>query len=214
MDPLIADLFDHIRSEHASTGYKSDMPTVARSLGLNFELGNTSVALPDGTVRVSRTVSVLQQRADAAHEISHALANAGGYTRAIEYYHASAPDLDAHIEELADHGADLLLMPDALVREIVRQQGYTGRSAWELSRFAGVDLPQAVRRLVFATEQRCAGFIAQGSYIQEAFTQNYYLPFWKGDRVPELHLYQEEGLSLFAVPERRGCVIGFIAFGP
>ncbi|WP_339098254.1 hypothetical protein WDJ50_18480 (plasmid) [Deinococcus sp. VB142] len=210
MDPLIADYLDHIEESHAAASYVSDMGALANAFGIRFGIGAVSIATPDGEVVVRRSGDRRQRRADAAHEIVHQLSDLGQYTEAIHYHHASVPDMHAHIEALTDHGADLLLMPTLLVREVIGEYGDTARAVWELSQAADVSPELALRRMAFLTlDQRRAGFLATGSYITYS-SANCYSPFWPGGRLPEPHIALE-GVSLFRLPSRRNQTIGFLA---
>lgn len=209
MDPLIADYFENLRRRHRESGYLSDMPAFANAIGVEYFRGGFSVTLPGGRIQVRRTAPPIQQRADAAHELAHSLADEGGHDALFRHYHVSVPDMNEHIEEIMDHGGDLLLMPDSLVEEIVNRRGWTARAVWELSEFAWVSPTYALRRLThYREDARCAGFIAKGSYIQHAHA-NHFTTLRAGSRVPEPNLTFEHGLTLYAVPKTRQ-VIGLI----
>ena len=209
MDPLIADFQDHIEESHAAAHYVSDMNALAAAFGMSLTAGGVSVAAPGGELMVNRLGNAKQRRADAAHEIVHQLSDIGAYTDAIRYYHASAPDLHAHLEALTDYGADLLLMPRLMVRDILCEYGDTARSVWELSRTAEVSLECALRRMAFLNlDQRRAGFLATGRYVTYS-SANCYSPFWPGERLPEPHI-AIENISLFQIPGRRNQVIGLL----
>lgn len=212
MDPLIDSLFRYAQECHAETRYTRDMPTLAVHMGLEYRLGEASFVTPDGLVVIDRHQPRQLQRVDAAHEIAHAIADDGDYTEALRHHHASVPDMHEHLEALAEHTADRLLMPDALTEAVVTRFGFSGRAIWELAREGDVPQEQAARRLVhLRPDQRCAAFIAQGNYIWHACKQHYHLPFWVGDRVPELHVLSEHGYALFAAPSTRSRVLGFIS---
>lgn len=210
MDPLVTDYFAHLDNRLAHAGHISDMPTLARELGYRYTEGRFSVAAPGLGIQVARHQPAILRRAEAAHELAHVLADEQMFTQRFRYYHASAPDIDAHIEELTEHGADRLLMPDDLVQEIIHACGNTAQAVWELSIFAWVPLENALRRVVHLREgEGRAGFIASGSYVQTA-EANGYSPFWPGDRLPEPHIAYESGISLFEVPRRPRQLIGLL----
>lgn len=219
MDDVLHDLFAYHVARHAETEFAQDMPELARRLGLRYHLGPDSLATPEGAVYVRAQASAPQRRSEAAHEISHLLTAESqrgepSYEDVIRWYHASVPDMEAHLEVLADHGGDRLLMPEALVQAIVGHCGYTGRAVWELSRFADVPPEDALRRIVYFDESvRIGGFISHGGFIQAAFSKRWHLPFWLGDRVPEPHVLIDEGVSLFPVPQKARQFIGVITVG-
>ncbi|THF69986.1 ImmA/IrrE family metallo-endopeptidase [Deinococcus sp. Arct2-2] len=219
MDDVLHDLFLYHVARHAEAEFTPEMPELARRLGMRYRVGPDSLATPERVVYVRADASAPQRRSEAAHEISHLLtaeAQPGdpSYEEIIRWYHASVPDMQAHLEVLADHGADRLLMPEALVGAILGHCGYSGRAVWELARFADVPTEDALRRLVYFDESvKIGGFISHGGFIQSAFSKRWRLPFWLGDRVPEPHILVDEGVSLFAVPHKSRQLIGVITVG-
>lgn len=212
MDSLTARYLEFLDETHASECYITDMTRLAEALGIEQVMGEFSVCTADGVVQISRWGTTITRRADAAHEIVHALAHRGNFTKKFEKYHASAPDLHAHLELLTEHGADLLLMPDMLVTEVIEQCGVTAQAVWVLSRFADVEPCRALRRLVHWSQpgvSACSGFIAVGSIIQHVETTGY-APFWYGHRLPEPHLVFGDNLSLFKPPNRPSRLIGML----
>lgn len=214
MDPLTARYLDFLDDEHAKTYYLSDMEQLARALGIDQVTGEFSICTPDGVVQISRGGTTITRRADAAHEIVHALADRGNFTKKFKQEHASAPDLEGHLELLTDHGADQLLMPDVLVSEVIEQCGTTAQAVWILSSFAAVEPWRALRRVVHwrhAGLGGCSGFIAVGSIIHHVEATNY-SPFWYGERLPEPHIVFGENLTLFKQPDRPSRLIGLLTY--
>ncbi|MCD0157180.1 ImmA/IrrE family metallo-endopeptidase [Deinococcus sp. 6GRE01] len=204
MDPIIHDFLQCITANHAATNYEPDMPTLANRLGQQYRRHDYSFYDPaNRTVYVRHDATAQEARADAAHELTHAIGMTGhpSYEQVIRHYHASVPNIEEHLEELTEHGADRLLMPDALVTAITRHCGLTARAVWELSRFANVTINDALRRIVHANpDTRIGGFYSTGGYVQAAHTLNWWMPFWIGDRIPEPHILLEHGATTYRVP--------------
>lgn len=214
MDPLTARYLQFLDDSHAAAHYITDMQQLARALGIDQVNGEFSVCTPDGVVQISREGTSITKRADTAHEIVHALSDLGNFTKRFRKEHASAPDLDGHLELLTDHGADRLLMPDALVAEVIGQCGATAQAVWVLSTFAAVQPWRALRRVVYWRHDSlggCSGFIASGSIIRHVETTDY-APFWFGERLPEPHIVFGENLTLFKQPDRPSRLIGLLTY--
>ena len=213
MDPIITDWFDSLKESHRKARYVTDMEALAAACDIEYFEGGFSLATRDGRIQVRRTAHPKQRRADAAHELVHALGHRQGFEEKIRHYHAVSEELtenmDEHLEEIVDHGMDLLLMPDVLVKEVLEEHGLTAQAVWELSEYGWASLELALRRLVHFKEGiPCAGFLSKGTYVQFAIG-NYYHPFYKGQRLPEPHIREESGITLFSVPDSR-VVIGFL----
>ena len=216
MDSLVADLLDFHSARHAELNYNPDMPTLARTIGTGYRMADSSFMTPERIVNVNAYAGRTQQRIETAHENSHALTaeediEGNSYVKAVRYFHASVPDLEDHLELLADHGGDRFLMPDALVEEILRICGHTARAVWELSRFADVTIKEALRRIVYFKEDgRCGGFFSCGKFIQEAQSYRYSLPFWLGQRIPEPHILIKHQITTFEIPNHERQLIGLV----
>ena len=207
MDPLISDYLAYLRRRHAQAAYVSDMDALAGRLDIPVLQGQHSLAqaapLDEDTpwVQVQRRSPRQQRRADTAHELVHALSEQGQYTQAIRREHASVNDtgeqaLDEHLELLTEHGADALLMPDALVTELTVRYGESAAVIAHLAHETDVSLQQALRRFVFLnTAQRRTGYLLQGNYIWYALTTGW-TPEWIGSRLDEL-AFLEAGGTLY-----------------
>lgn len=210
MDQLIDNYFTHVKKRHQHAKWVSNMEVLATTLGHDMQLGDYSIALPDGQIRVSRHQTKLEQRADAAHELAHSLADEKAFTAQIRHYHSSVGDIDAHVEVVTEHAADRLLMPDNLMKDLIEEYGWTARMIWELVVEADVSVPQAMRRATHYTEGvGRAAFQAFGSYIVQV-EGNCFAPFWPGSRIPEPHIQFEHGISLYMLPNKRNTFLGLL----
>lgn len=196
MDALISDYLRYLERRHRQAGYPSDMDALAGRLGIELLRGEYSVA-SGKQVQVSRGGTAATRRADTAHELVHTLSEQGQYTGAIRREHASVPDLDEHLELLTEHGADLLLMPDALVADLLAQHGETATAVARLAQEADVSLQQALRRFVFLNPaQKRVGYLLQGDYIWYALATGWARQ-WIGSRLEEAG-FREAGGTLCA----------------
>lgn len=213
IDPDIHAMFEYHRARHADEDFELNMEALAHRFGLAARSGESSHLGPDGTVNLRRGLSARERRSHLAHELSHHLSREGrpSYEQVIRHRHASAPDLPAHLEALADHGGDLLTMPDAVVRAVVKVCGVSAVAVWTLHQMCEVPLAEALRRLVHADPDcRRGGYISIGGVVQSASVWRYQLPFWVGDRVPEMN---SPNVSRCSVPGRRAAEIGLILVG-
>jgi len=213
-DALIDDLFNFHHERHEEVGHISDMPALARAFGTTYQIAENSFMTPNGIINVSASGGLRQRRALAAHEISHALTyeqdeEGDSYEKALRYHHASVPDIEAHLEALADHGGDRLLMPDFMVRRVLQEWGYSGQAVWELRMVANVTLREALRRIVyFDPLVRIGGFVVgSDSEVYEAASQGLRIPVWLGDEVAYPLELIDEGLSVFEISGQPGSYI-------
>lgn len=206
-DPLISNFLSYVVARHASTGYEDDMQAFAQRLGLKYSRSSHTFYDPlNRCVYLSYNAGGLAAREDIAHEIGHALALEGdkvNYEQLFRYYHASAPDIDAHLECIADIAADTALMPDWFVRQTLRLLGWTGAALWQLTGVRNVTIQRAIRRMVhFDEDANVVAFIAERgrvTCIEKA--GHVWIPFWLGDELPDTKELEAAGVSLHS-PDR------------
>lgn len=216
IDPDIHNLLRYTEARVAQVGHHPEMPELAARLGYTCEPGAMSRLERSGRVIYQADLSESERRADIAHELGHGLMREGQYTNfeeVLRHRHASAPDIDQHIEIMADLQGDLLLMPGEDVASVLAISGYNARAVWVLHQHMRVRLREALRRIVlYDFDRRCAGFVVQGRRITEATSHRCYLPFWRGSRLAEgvLEEFENAGGSLMPVPGYPSQVIGLI----
>lgn len=212
MDPLIHRYLTHVETRHRQSGWLTDMDALAEQAGYAVHPGERSVFIPGHRIEISRHVTVVQKRADLAHELAHAFAEEAGLGALLEHEHASvAPHLREHVENVNDHASDRLLMPEVLVEELARRVGWNAELVYQVAVFASADLEQAMRRLAYYhADSRRVIFLLLGSYVAHVAANQDYPPFWQGQRLPEPHLMQEHGVHLFKVPGRKNATLGWL----
>ncbi|UQN06805.1 hypothetical protein [Deinococcus sp. QL22] len=213
-DPLLSDLFLAHEERHKELDYTPDMERIAAALG-RVKTGEHSFLTASGEIVVESGLKRTRRREDLAHEASHALAaeliDDQSYVKAIQYHHAHVPDMDAHLERLADHGSLHWLAPREMVDKVLEVGGLNAGAVWRLHQTAEIQLHMALKRIVtFDEDGRRGGFIAQHGRIIHASSYQYYLRCWVGDDVPDEGSFQGSGVSLYQVPGYPSMCIGLV----
>ena len=188
----------YIALEHARHSHQHDPWILAYDLGIRVIPGrqNRGSAGPPAVITLARDASRPRQRYTLHHEISHVLMQRADLENDI-LAEVDEDDAENLLERVADHAASLLLMPAPLVERLVEQHGHAPVLIPELAREAQASLPAAMRRYVYAdADAHRAAFVSSGSYIADAASCNYWLPFWLYDRVPEVTLAHPEVAAL------------------
>lgn len=215
LDPDVYNLLRYQQARHAEAEYVDDMDELAAHFGCAVIPADASRLI--GTdLHIQRGLKFEARRSALAHELSHKLTqerddeHAPSYEEVILHRHSSVPDMPAHLERLAEHGQDLLTMPDHIVQTVLNLCGTEARAVWVLHQQQRVYLHEALRRIVhFDESARIAGFIAMNGVIHHAYSYGYYLPAWVGDRAP----IRGEGLTVFPVPGRPSMTVGLVTVG-
>lgn len=215
LDPDVYNLLRYQQARHAEADYEQDMDTLAAEFGCVVIPADASRLI--GTdLHIQRGLQSEARRSALAHELSHKLAQerdsaeAPSYEEVILHRHSSVPDMATHLERLAEHGQDLLTMPDHIVQTVLDVCGLEARAVWVLHQQQQVYLHEALRRIVhFDESARVAGFVAVNGTIHHAYSYGYYLPAWIGDPAP----MRGEGLTVFNVPGRPSVTVGLVTVG-
>lgn len=191
LDPILADYFDYVETEHAAVGYERRPRELCAALGIGYHVGPRSFALfhPEAELIVVRHEDFGSRALfSVAHEIAHILAHRGGYDRLIRHHHTGV-EPRRHLERVINHAAGRLLMPEPEVYRVRRVFGETPEAILALATSSGASEGAAMRRWVWqdVNEYRAA-FVAQGNYIEDASACRARLPFRRWERVPELQL--------------------------
>lgn len=214
LDPLTADLFDCFHETHERIGFERDPMRFCQQLDIQYVIGPANMARvsrwqsgPDLIV-VRREQYTSADLFTIAHEAAHIIAKREGYIRLIRKHH-QVSDMRRHIELLMNEGGARLLMPAPDLELAAQEHGDSPRAILCLSDLSGASLPAALRRWVRQdwAEPRAAFEIHQ-NYVHDVAAWNARLPFWWGERVPEVAL---EHPDLMLLGLGRGRVLGTIA---
>lgn len=213
LDPLTADLFDCFHETHERTGFERDPRRFCQLLDIRYVFG------PSNMARVARWQSgpdLIVVRGEQytstdlftiAHEAAHIIAKREGYIRLIRKHH-KVSNIKRHIELLMNEGGARLLMPQPDLEAAAREWGDRPQAILHLSDMSGASLPAALRRWVRQDwEEPRAAFEIQRQYVHDASSWNARLPFWTGDRVPEVALKHPD---LMLLGLGKGHVLGTI----
>ncbi|MFC6591602.1 ImmA/IrrE family metallo-endopeptidase [Deinococcus lacus] len=107
-----------------------------------------------GVILINSEMQPQRQRFTLAHEISHALLLADDDLLSDLHDAFEGEQLEEELEALCNLGAATLLMPGALVREVIERFGETGRALAELTRRADVSATSALYTLAEASETK------------------------------------------------------------
>lgn len=213
MDPLIADLMAYIEDQHAATGFQRNPRRLCERLDIQYLAGPRHLARSgQGGDLIMVAPEDYQSRLlfTVAHEVAHVLMVRGGYRALIQHHHSSVPNMRAHLEKLANHGAGLLLMPSHDLVDARRRHGETPKAVLHLVERCGASEAAAMRRWVWQdVGQARAAFTVQGRYVDDVICCRARLPFVRWDRVPELPLTHPE-LSVLSLGAGR--VLGTVAW--
>lgn len=213
MDADIYNLLRYADARADEAAHEPDMILKAGLLGYTCEPAAQSSLQPGRRVLYAHDRSAEEIRGDIAHELGHGLMREGLVTfeEVLRHRHASVPDMDQHLEVMADLSGDRVSMPRDEVAAVLNISGVNARAVWVLHQMCQTPLREALRRIVhFDDDRRVGGFVLQRRRVVEAASHRWYLPFWRGDEVSSLDGFEEGGGTLFRVPGYPSMQVGLI----
>ena len=191
-----------LQATHAKHDYTPDPYELATREGIQIIKGrqNQASAGPPAVIILTEDRYMARRRFTMAHEFGHVEMQRLGLEDAIAA-EVDPDDADTHIEAVANFGAGLLLMPEPMVLEILKEHRRTPQAILALAKKGRVSLSAAMRRFVsFDLEAELAAFATSGSYIADTATCNRALPFYRYDRVPEVGLMLPDAALMAVTP--------------
>lgn len=188
VETLPQDFIRYVRDLQAWAGHEAHSYRLARALRMRVQLGVSNYVIPEGDPSPVIVLTPWWYGGNndvTRHEIAHVMLWWSGLESRI--LHEYGPESGwSVIESLCNSAVAFLHITQPMVDEAVRRYGVTARAVRYLQKISGADAHTALRRLVYddpAAER--AGFLTSGRYIAEVEANNYALPFWRLDRVPE-----------------------------
>jgi len=198
-------------AEHKKIGYTTDPYRAAALKGIRIIKGDSNCASagPPAVIVLTEDRYLARQRFTIFHEINHVEMQRYELEDAIAA-EVDEDDADAHIEAVANFGAGLMLMPEPMIRNVLREYGHTPEAVLKLMGVGRVSLPAAMRRYVsHDLEAERAAFITSGTYIADTATCGRALPFIRYDRVPEVQTVVPDASLMVVSPKK---VLGVVSW--
>lgn len=201
---LAADFFQFIKDTQAWTGHERHALKLARALEIRVRVGLLNRSNPEGLHGPQIMVQPWYYgNSDMLrHEVAHVMLWWSGLEAEIihEFGHEAGWKV---IENLCHQAIAFLRIPQPLVDDAVKKFGVTARAVQHLARQTGARPEVAMRRLVYDDPRALrAGFILNGTYVQEVAQCNWSLPFGWLDHVPKVRksFPQDANVSYLKLP--------------
>ena len=212
----VADLAEqfasYVEKEHRRFNHETEFHALAAAMGILVRPGrfNAATSGPPRLITLNADQYTPRRNFSAQHEIGHILLTQSGIEQELESRFETLEDADPYIEGFADLAASLLLMPQPLLEEAHKRYRDRPEAILHLTQEGRVSLGAALRRHVYADPHaRRAAFVVSGNYIADVASANLWLPFWRYDRVPEVHIKVPDAELL---PLHREKVLGTVVW--
>jgi len=201
---------NYVRNVHEYLGHEPDAWIVARRLGLEVVMGDTSEL--NGNVITLARDDYYGRRAQRVlrHEIAHYLLQLSGCEDQILWLQGSHEEALPTLENLCYHASLILQIPKPLLWQAHAELGNTPQAIVRIAELSGASVVDALHRWVYSeVGAKRAAWIVRNGLVIEAASANLWLPFW---RYSEVNEYELPNVQLHSLDRREtlGMVLGGI----
>lgn len=184
---------DRAARDHAAVDWETDPERLAQLWKVRIIPGREDSAThgPPSIITRRRDSYAPRQRFTMHHEHAHILIQKYGLEDAIKE-EVDEDDAQAHLEAVVNWIAAMLVMPDIVVEQVIKQHGMTPLAILELQAQARVSFAAAMRRFAFSDVDRPTTVVLCG--------ENYILDLASTDPYNRLHRYQRMPDARAALP--------------
>jgi IrrE N-terminal-like domain len=176
-----------VREAHAAADHQTDPEQLAQAWGVRIIPGSENRATngPPSIITLRRDTYAPRQRFTTHHELGHILVQRAGLESDIRA-EVDTDDADAHLEQVVNHIAALLVMPDPLVLSLLDRHGLTPTAVLEIQTAARVSFAAASRRVVSAnSDQPTTVFLCGETYVLDVASTDPSNRLYPYDRLPD-----------------------------